>query len=621
MKVPVANLRTMVDEAVVDNVDIQTTQAAKQVVLDKVVEAQGIINTGLEIIADQTVLEKQKLNEHTELKKIAITDYTNQVLIDLVNSVDDTIEIYDANALARINQYNDNSVIKQIAYNANDAEKLQQYNENHIDRLEDINYAYADRIVQMLKTTRILGMIDEYVAETDTHMCTFLSTDDAAYIYYGNGTKLELGIDYTVYDTHTIELVVKINPYDVITQINTRLLRDMLINEEVVFRTEVGIANGIAGLDENGQVPAAQLPSYVDDVIEVAVYADLPPIGESNKIYIVVTDENNGGDTSSYRWTGTVYAMVSNTLTAADIKALYESNLDTNAFTDAAKTFVDYGTALTTTATTLPTAINELQEHVVNDGSDHSFIDQDVKTTATPQFAGVQLTGGTGTQGTMSWNIDEETIDIIVGESIIQEGHELLVNVRNNTAATLLNGTPVMLSGTLGNSGRILVGPMDGTSHLNTMYIVGVATTDITAGSDGKATIIGKVREMDTTGTSVGEIWADNDPLYIHPTIIGKFTKNRPTSTQVDMPIGLVLNAHTSGTIIVRVLPLNRNEISPAIIANYYNKAAIDLLLAAQNDASEIGVAAHGTLSVGSVQSTFENMQERLDALTVIEEW
>lgn len=123
---------------------------------------------------------------------------------------------------------------------------------------------------------------------------------------------------------------------------------------------EKGQPNGVASLDSNGLVPSAQLPSYVDDVLEYATYADLPVEGEPSKIYIVVNDETSNGDTSSYRWTGTVYAMVSNTLTAEDIKALYEANPDTNEYSDAEKVLVDVGQVLETTATTLPTAINEL---------------------------------------------------------------------------------------------------------------------------------------------------------------------------------------------------------------------------------------------------------------------
>ena len=123
---------------------------------------------------------------------------------------------------------------------------------------------------------------------------------------------------------------------------------------------EKGQPNGVASLDSNGLVPSSQLPSYVDDVLEYATYADLPVTGETGKIYVVIADETSNGDTSTYRWTGTVYAMVSNTLTAADVKALYESNADTNAYTDASVIKLDVDTALSTASTTLPTAINEL---------------------------------------------------------------------------------------------------------------------------------------------------------------------------------------------------------------------------------------------------------------------
>lgn len=69
-----------------------------------------------------------------------------------------------------------------------------------------------------------------------------------------------------------------------------------------------GSANGLAELDATGRVPSTQLPSYVDDVIEVANYAALPVTGESGKIYITI-------DTNlTYRWTGTGYAEISQSL-------------------------------------------------------------------------------------------------------------------------------------------------------------------------------------------------------------------------------------------------------------------------------------------------------------------
>ena len=101
-----------------------------------------------------------------------------------------------------------------------------------------------------------------------------------------------------------------------------------------------GVALGTATLDSEGLVPSSQLPSYVDDVLEVEAYVGLPTTGETGKVYIVVADEMSGGNTSSYRWTGSVYAMVSNTLTAADIEALYEGLTNTNKYTDTDNTKV-----------------------------------------------------------------------------------------------------------------------------------------------------------------------------------------------------------------------------------------------------------------------------------------
>ena len=67
----------------------------------------------------------------------------------------------------------------------------------------------------------------------------------------------------------------------------------------------VGAANGIATLDATGKVPTAQLPSYVDDVIEGANLAAFPATGETGKIYVAL-------DTNKvYRWSGTVYVEIS----------------------------------------------------------------------------------------------------------------------------------------------------------------------------------------------------------------------------------------------------------------------------------------------------------------------
>ena len=61
---------------------------------------------------------------------------------------------------------------------------------------------------------------------------------------------------------------------------------DEVQDELLAFMNTKGQHGGLAELDENGVVPSTQLPSYVDDVIEVATEAALPETGESGKIYI-----------------------------------------------------------------------------------------------------------------------------------------------------------------------------------------------------------------------------------------------------------------------------------------------------------------------------------------------
>ena len=98
--------------------------------------------------------------------------------------------------------------------------------------------------------------------------------------------------------------------------------------------TQKGVANGVATLDVNGLVPAAQLPSYVDDVVDLKTIAAEAPAEcvqgekyynttnkkiytataantwdsgaapESGKIYVAV-DTN-----MSYRWSGTALVQI-----------------------------------------------------------------------------------------------------------------------------------------------------------------------------------------------------------------------------------------------------------------------------------------------------------------------
>jgi hypothetical protein len=112
------------------------------------------------------------------------------------------------------------------------------------------------------------------------------------------------------------------------TALDTKLQAniDALEAKHDAFVATKGKANGFASLDANGTVPANQLPSYVDDIIDVyatydksatgeltniKLYSDAAHqnaiTGEAGKIYINIT---NGEPPYQFRWTGTIFARV-----------------------------------------------------------------------------------------------------------------------------------------------------------------------------------------------------------------------------------------------------------------------------------------------------------------------
>lgn len=101
-----------------------------------------------------------------------------------------------------------------------------------------------------------------------------------------------------------------------------------LNNKVQQFINSKGAPNGLASLNESGIIPSAQLPSYVDDVIEVDIFSNLPGTGESGKIYIV-QDTN-----LTYRWSGTDYVEISKSLALGETSSTAYSGDKGKATTD-----------------------------------------------------------------------------------------------------------------------------------------------------------------------------------------------------------------------------------------------------------------------------------------------
>lgn len=85
---------------------------------------------------------------------------------------------------------------------------------------------------------------------------------------------------------------------------------------------------GAAGLDESGKVPASQLPSYVDDVLEYADATGFPPTGETGKIYIALNTN------LTYRWSGSGYVEISQSLALGETSSTaYRGDRGATAYT------------------------------------------------------------------------------------------------------------------------------------------------------------------------------------------------------------------------------------------------------------------------------------------------
>jgi hypothetical protein len=95
----------------------------------------------------------------------------------------------------------------------------------------------------------------------------------------------------------------------ILTNLSTTAKTDLVsaVNENVtaigarVASSSVGAASGVCPLDASSKVPAANLPGYVDDVLDFANLAAFPATGTAGIIY--VADDTN----HIYRWSGSAY--------------------------------------------------------------------------------------------------------------------------------------------------------------------------------------------------------------------------------------------------------------------------------------------------------------------------
>ena len=130
-------------------------------------------------------------------------------------------------------------------------------------------------------------------------------------------TALGAKIDKEIQDRTTADTALKTQLTDSIQEVR---------NDLDTFKATKGQANGLASLGSDGKVPAAQLPSYVDDVIDVYATYDVSPTnqisniklysdaahanpvtGEAGKSYNDITEGHPG---YQFRWSGTTWLPI-----------------------------------------------------------------------------------------------------------------------------------------------------------------------------------------------------------------------------------------------------------------------------------------------------------------------
>jgi hypothetical protein len=261
-----------------------------------------------------------------------------------------------------------------------------------------------------------------------------------------------------------------------------------------------------------GKVPASQLPSYVDDVIEgyysaPTFYSNagltIPIVPETGKIYVDLLANK------SYRWSGSVYIQISNAISSID--------------------------ELTDVTVTSPLNGQLLQYNLT-----------------TNQWENQSITIGTGDMQKSTYDADND--------GIVDFAETVPVVVRNTSVSDILRkGTIVYLNGSTGYRPNAFKAQANAEATSSGTF--GVVLADIATNSDGTVAMLGTVHTLDTRNAANGnpypftdDVLADGDVLWLDPNNAGYVTKTKPQAPNHIVFIGVVARTHPSlGRIVYRI--------------------------------------------------------------------
>lgn len=281
-------------------------------------------------------------------------------------------------------------------------------------------------------------------------------------------------------------------------EIEDRKAGDTTITNSLnAFISTKGQPGGLAELDSTGKVPAAQLPSYVDDVLEFSTKAQFPQIGETGKIYV-------SKDTNlTYRWTGTQYLEISQSLALGETPSTAYPGDKGKANRDALNSMPTKLTSYLTPTTSTGELVKINYKYAAKDGLNYGPLQDD----------NIDIPSATTTNAGAMSAIDKGRLDDLYDEfGSIQNPGDKLDSLPKN-----------------------LVTGVDATSRNATSVTINYKQSDLSAASNSYANPITKSQTIPAATQSAAGVMTATDKQNLDVNIPNRITNldNRVT-TEVD---------------------------------------------------------------------------------------
>lgn len=278
-------------------------------------------------------------------------------------------------------------------------------------------------------------------------------------------------------------------------EIEDRKAGDTTITNSLnAFISTKGQPSGLAELDSTGKVPAAQLPSYVDDVLEFSTKAQFPQIGETGKIYV-------SKDTNlTYRWTGTQYLEISQSLALGETPSTAYPGDKGKANRDALNSMPTKLTSYLTPTTSTGELVKINYKYAAKDGLNYGPLQDD----------NIDIPSATTTNAGAMSAIDKGRLDDLYNEfGSIQNPGDKLDSLPNN-----------------------LVTGMDATSRNATSVTINYKQSDLSAASNSYANPITKSQTIPAATQSAAGVMTATDKQNLDVNIPNRITNldNRVTT-------------------------------------------------------------------------------------------